>query len=376
MEGNLRFAWVIGCTWAGGGTAAAGALYASIKEQTQGEGMPQLSMSRAFPDGKSGDVDKAYVISQLLKRGEEGGLALVQQDLYPQALTELADIVLPAAGWGEAAFSRMQGERRLRHYPKLADPPGEAQPDWWIVAKVARAMGFSGFSWSDQNEVFEAAGEASRGGIQDYWPLVREARNNKSTATELLNSFGTEGLQCPIKLEDEELVGTVRLHESGFATPTGKALFVEGSWDDAEARQNELAPTDSEMWIINRRAPGTWSSMVEDYRNPYRINLWSESYVEIHPDDLARLGINDGDRIRIVNDTTVAVELEDIAGTRRGQYEGVAQATDRVPLGVAYTHFNFLGEPGVTANSAVSNEPDPINRLYSFKLGKGRIVGL
>ncbi len=371
MKGNLRFVWVIGCTWAGGGTAAAQALYTRLEQQTVGGALPQLEFDRAFPRGESESLDTDYVIQTLTERGEAGGMTFVQQDLYPQALTQLADLVLPAAGWGEAPFSRMQGERRLRYYPKLADPPGEAKPDWWIVGRVARKMGFSGFNWSDADDVFEAAGEASRGGIQDYWPLIRRAHNEGQSPTQVLASLGTEGIQCPVRREGDKLVGTVRLHETGFATPTGRALFVEGRWDEVLARQEALAPSDGEMWIINRRAPGTWNSMVEDYRNPYRINLWSENFVELHPEDLSRWDLQDGDRIWVINSTAVDEALAN--GSPESRFQGVVRKTDRVPPGIAYVHFNFLGEPQVSANSGVSNVPDPINGLYSFKLGKGRI---
>ena len=61
----------------------------------------------------------------------------MQQEIYTNALTEFADILLPAATWGEEDFARMQGERRLRLYSKFMDAPGEAKPDWWIAAQVA-----------------------------------------------------------------------------------------------------------------------------------------------------------------------------------------------------------------------------------------------
>ena len=72
---------------------------------------------------------------------------LIQQDIYANTLTDFADIVLPAATWGEVDFTRAQGERRLRIYSKFYDPPGEAKPDWWIMAQIAKKMGYEGFDF-------------------------------------------------------------------------------------------------------------------------------------------------------------------------------------------------------------------------------------
>ena len=64
-----------------------------------------------------------------------------------------ADIVFPASGWGEDTFTRANGERRIRLYPKFYDAPGEAKPDWWIIAELSKKMGFEGFDWKNSNDV-------------------------------------------------------------------------------------------------------------------------------------------------------------------------------------------------------------------------------
>ncbi len=142
LQGRLRMAWAIGCTWAGGGAAAAGPLFARMRALVQRTG-PQLDEDVAYRTDARDEIDVEAVIETLRARADAGGMVLVQQDIYPQDLTTLADLVLPAASWGEATFSRMQGERRLRNYPQICDAPGEAKPDWEIVARVAQAMGLS-----------------------------------------------------------------------------------------------------------------------------------------------------------------------------------------------------------------------------------------
>ena len=54
--------------------------------------------------------------------------------------TRSADLVLPAAGWGEMPGNRWNGERRLRLSDRFMDPPGEAKPDWWVCPPCRAAL--------------------------------------------------------------------------------------------------------------------------------------------------------------------------------------------------------------------------------------------
>jgi arsenite oxidase large subunit len=311
-------------------------------------------------------------VDTLAARADAGGMVLVQQDLYPQGLTALADIVLPAASWGEAAFTRMQGERRLRHYAQICDPPGEAREDWRIVAEIATLMGYDGFDWPDADAIFEEAGPKS-GGTQAYGALVEYAQQQGRRAREVLAEFGTRGVQCPVRLEDGVLQETARFHDAdvaqatagergGFKTSSGKAMFAIGDWADVEDRQQSLEPGEGEVWVLNRRDSRTWSAMIEDRRIGQRIEQMPDNVLEISPADAQTYGVVDGDRVRVVG--------------REGSFTAVAEVSDRLQPGVTCTYFNYLGEVATAANNVVSSEPDPINGMFSFKLGRGRIEKL
>ena len=252
VEGNLRFMWVIGTTW----LAAMGAsqyLGEAILQLTRGSS-PQLNEIEGLAQAEHLDSSQLEQVRDSLKsRIDNGGMVLVQQEIYPNSLTELADIILPAAPWGEDDFTRMQGERRLRIYSKIMDPPGEAKPDWWIVAQVAQRMGFDGFNWRDSNDVFEEAAQRSRGTVHDYSALVEMAQAQGKRGHEFLRELGTTGIQCPIKVEGGNLTGTVRLHTDGFATKSGKAIFVKGDWNNVIPFQEEFAPQGDELWVTNMR---------------------------------------------------------------------------------------------------------------------------
>lgn len=377
--GNLGLVWVIGCTWAGGGTASAGPLFARLRELTRGA-EDQVTRADAFPDGRDGALDVDAVISRLRARSDAGGMVLVQQDIYPQDLTALADLVLPAASWGEGTFTRMQGERRLRTYAQICDPPGRARADWEIIADVARRMGYEGFDWRNGDELFEEAAAVS-GGTQAYGALIEQAQRLGRPAREVLADHGTTGLQCPLRFEDGQLHQTLRFHDAdvaaatggergGFNTATGKAVFARGSWDDVEPRQSMLAPREGELWIVNRRDSRTWSAMIEDRRIPFRMAQLEDNVLEMSAEDANARALVDGDRIRIRAPNVPDPEQPELAG-REGVFSAVVMVTDRVLPGVACAYFNYLGEVATAANNVVSNRTDPINGMYSFKLGRG-----
>lgn len=382
IEGNLRMAWAIGCTWSGGGAASASLLFERMRTLTRTG--PQLDESEAFPAGRDGGLDVDRVVARLNARADEGGMVLVQQDIYPHdgGLTELADVLLPAASWGEDSFCRMQGERRLRNYAKVCDAPGEARSDWAIVGSIATAMGYEGFSWQTSDEVLEEAAAVS-GGAQAYGALADEAQRQERPLRSLLAERGTEGYQGPLYVEDGELKETARYHDAdefmsssggrgGFSTSSGKAIFARGSWDDVAERQEFLAPRADELWVLNGRDSRTWSAMIEDRRIGHRREQLPEHRLEISPTDAERLGLRDGDPIEVRNDTVGDSGPAPIQG-QGGRFFAVAAVSDRVLPGVTFAYFNYGGEVSSAANNVVSATTDPINGMYSFKLGRGTI---
>jgi assimilatory nitrate reductase catalytic subunit len=80
---------------------------------------------------------------------------VVVSDCWPTDTTALAHVVLPAAGWGEKDGTVTNSERRISRQRPFRAPPGEARPDWWMLAQVARRMGFAeAFAWDSPAAVF------------------------------------------------------------------------------------------------------------------------------------------------------------------------------------------------------------------------------
>ncbi len=366
FKGNTRLTWVIGTTW----------VTAMSSGQSHRDRIAALT--RNHP-AQVTSFDEKQAVAELKKRADDGGMILIQQDIYPNDLTEYADLVLPAAGWGEEDFARAQGERRLRIYSKFYDAPGDAKPDWWIVAQVAKKMGYKGYEWSSSNDVFEEAAARSKGGAYDYVAVVEFAKKQGKRAHDLLRELSTTGIQLPARIEDGKLVGTTRLHDQTFPaqkeaskitkqfnTATGKAMLLKGDWRIVKPVREKFSPQDGELWVINGRINEIWQTMYDDLRKPYVKRRYPSNFLFINAADARARQIESGDLVSVENDFVVNI----LGEVTKGALSLVAYVTDEVAAGVAYTYSFY---PGQNSNTIVPSVTDPVTGVYNYKIGKGRI---
>lgn len=392
VDGKVRFAWVIGTTWLQA-MAASQELMDAFHRMTREN--PHQIMS----------FDVKAAVDALKQRVDSGGTVVVDQDIYlvePLA-SQFADIVLPAATWGEEDFTRCNGERRLRLYSRFYDPPGEAKPDWWIIAQFAKKMGFEGYDWKDSNEVFEEAARFGRTGVLNYHPLVVKAKQEGKRGHDLLREFATEGIQTPIRLVGGKLVGTKRLHDetlvlgtpegptvhpkwlTSFNSHTGKAIFLKSPWEDFADYYEAIKPKGDELWVTNGRINEMWQTGFDELHQSYKRQRWPYNFIETHPEDAKARSIESGDLVSIENDQVLVqtggylgvddadlsftqLKEQGLIKTTKGSFTAVAIITDAVRPGVVFSYALWPGSP---ANSVVHRVPDPLTNRYRFKLGKG-----
>ena len=355
-EGKSRMVWSIGNDWVNG-SGASHYLGRRLREMTRETG-PQIT---------TGVPGRA--IAQLKERLQNDGMFIVQSEIYLNDSSEFADLVLPAATWGEEDFARNNAERRLRLYGKIMDPPGEARPDWQAVAEVARKMGFEGFDWADSNEVFEESGPRASG-RKDYSQLVEYAQSTGQKALDVLRDLGTTGIQTPVKIVNDGLEGTARLHtDMTFKGSNSKSNFVFVDIDAVIERNELLGPNSNEFWVLSGRVNHLWQSLYDDKRKPHLIQRYPVSFIEISPQDAERLGIEVGDMVAVESDRVRTQE-----GTlESGGYTAVAYITDGVQPGNIFAMFHYPGSP---ANSVITADAasQPINPRQPFKFGRGTVT--
>ncbi|HUU58032.1 MAG TPA: formate dehydrogenase subunit alpha, partial [Phycisphaerae bacterium] len=230
---------------------------------------------------------------------------LVVQDLFLTETAQLADVVLPAAGFAEKDGTFTNTERRVQRVRKGIDPPGEARLDWEILCDLARRMGYE-MSYRDASQ------------IQD-----EIASLTPSYAGITYDRLETGALQWPCP--DRDHPGTPYLHKGRFARGLGRFHPVEFI-PPRELPDEEYPFLLSTGRILQHFHTGTMSR-----RSEVLDELVSVGAVEIHPDDAARLAIADGRKVRIAS--------------RRGQIEIAARLTPRVSPGTLFLAFHYREAP-------------------------------
>src|ERR671932_366783 len=146
---------------------------------------PGLSATALFRALDEGSVKFLWVVATnpavsipdlaRVRRGLSRAKFLVVQDAYPTETTRFADVVLPAAGWGEKRGTMTNSERRVSLVEEIVEPPGEARADWEIFAEAGRKLGFDkGFAWEDTAEIYAEYKELTRGRPAEVTGLSHE----------------------------------------------------------------------------------------------------------------------------------------------------------------------------------------------------------
>ena len=400
LAGHTRMAHVIGTTWIQS-MCASEQLSARFDELTRGN--PHQIRS----------INKEDIIDTLKARVDSGGMVVINQDIYlvDPIANQYADIIFPAATWGEEDFTRANGERRVRLYQKFYDAPGEAKPDWWIIGQLAQRMGFEGYDWKTSNEVMEEAVRFTRGSRKDFNMVKVAAHKEGKTLHQKLREFGTNGIQAPVFMDDDgNLIETKRLHdttrklpETGpqgvnmfnkklthFNSQTGKCNIQKSPWSLFSDYWEWMKPKDDELWVTSGRTNERWQSGYDDRRRPYIVQRWPDNYIEISHEDAAARGIESGDlvmissdRVPTLKDTILGIEGDDYTFSgqmKRGNVEfveaavtAVAMVTRAIKPGVVYMDFLHTAQP---ANALEGRVVDWISGNYNYKMGVGKITKL
>ena len=234
---------------------------------------------------------------------EKCELVVVSDIMANTDTTELADVLLPALGWGEKDGTVTNSERRISRQRAFLSAPGEAKADWWMVSEVARRMGFSGFEYSSARDVFiEHAGLS---GFENSGQ--RDFNISELSALSLDDYDGMEPIQWPVVNGR----GTERMFVDGkFFTASGKAQLLPIS---PRAPRNSTCE-DYPLTLNSGRVRDQWHTMTRTAKAA-RLNEHSpEPYVEIHPLDAVESGVVEGALAKVASrwgESIVRVRVSD-----------------------------------------------------------------
>jgi anaerobic selenocysteine-containing dehydrogenase len=261
---------------------------------------------------------------------------LVVQDMYVDTETaQLADIVLPAAGWGEKEGTFINSERRVGVIKRVARAPGEALADFHIIRLVAEAWGCGDMfaEWTSPEAVFEILKRLSAGrpcditGIGDYATVDRAG-----------------GIQWPLPAGTELRDNQRRLFADGlYFTPDKRARFLF-----QEPRPLPEAPSRAYplLLLTGRGSSSQWHTQTRTKRSDVLRRLApSELYVEISPGDAKQLGVEPDEMV--------------VVASQRAKVQARAFVTHAVKAGEVFIpmHYDVMNRLTFAAFDQYSRQP-------------------
>jgi anaerobic selenocysteine-containing dehydrogenase len=316
----------------------------------------------------------------------QDGLFSIVQDLYLTETAQLADVVLPAATWGEKTGTFTNADRTVHLCDKAVDPPGDARPDLDILLDYARRMDFRDkdggplTTWHDAESAFEAWKECSRGRPCDYTALsyerLRDASGIQWPCT-LQAPDGTERLYtekvtwaapdvCETYGRDLATGASVSETEYRALNPDGKAVLKAAEYLPLHEPTTDAYP----LQLNTGRTLYHFHTRTKTGRTPQLNAAAPEVWVELSAGEALRHGVAEGD----------LVEVTSPRGSVRGRLRitGIRDGMVFLPF-----HYGYWDTPeghhpgkdgGRAANETTVTDWDPVSKQPLFKTAACRLT--
>jgi anaerobic selenocysteine-containing dehydrogenase len=264
---------------------------------------------------------------------------LVVQDMYHSTESaQVADLVLPAAGWGEKDGCFINSERRIGTLKSVRKAPGLALSDFRILRLIADAWGCGEMfaKWTHPEAAFKLLRDLTKArpcditGIKDYAHLDEKG-----------------GIQWPYPEHNPSDSPERRLFENGkFHTPDGKARLLFSPPAPLPEPPDDEYPF---IMLTGRGTSSQWHTLTRTAKSDILAKLCpTEAYVEVHPEDAARLGLKNGAAVQI--------------SSRRGKMSAAVYIAPTVRSGQVFVPMHY---PEV--NQLTHPSFDPHSRQPNYK---------
>ena len=264
---------------------------------------------------------------------------LVVCDFVPSETAMLADVVLPVTQWAVEEGTMTSLEGRVIRRRKVVDAPSGVRSELWVWAELASRLGSSGTWDTEPSLVFDELARASKGGRADYSGL---SHGRLDTGEALY-------WPCPEAAPGEAPhPGTPRLFDESFPTADGRARMVAV---DHVGPADDLRP-DAPLYLITGRVLQHYQSGAQTRRVPALAAAVPGVFAEVHPLLAARLGVVEGERVRLT--------------TSRGSVAVPARITDSIRPDTVFMPFHWAGTSSV--NRLTSDATDPVSGMPEFKV--------
>jgi anaerobic selenocysteine-containing dehydrogenase len=263
---------------------------------------------------------------------------VVQDGFHPTPTTELADLVLPAAIWGEKEGTYTNSERRVSKVNVAVEPPGEARADFEIFLGLAERLGCRDTiypGWLNPADAFDEWRRVSAGRLCDYSGMTYAAIERSG------------GIQWPCG-SDSETQATRRLYVDGvFETDDGRARLLPTHWAPFPEQPSFEFP----LVLNTGRTVEHWHTRTKTGGISILQSMSPRAWLEMNPNDAERLSLKAHDRVDVIS--------------ARGRVSRVElRVTEIVAPGQVFLPFHFAE---TNPNQITQSAFDPISREPNYK---------
>jgi assimilatory nitrate reductase catalytic subunit len=262
-------------------------------------------------------------------------------DFFLSETARHADVVLPGSLMEEDEGTTTNVEGRVIRHRKAVDPPPGARQDWRIICDLAARLGARDkFAYASPREIFEELRVASKGGVPDYFGITWEKIDERM------------GVFWPCPSLDHP--GTPRLYEGArFGHPDGKAHPQPVEWRPAAEEPDAAYP----IVLTTGRTVAHYLSGTQTRRIGGLMAQTPEPWCEIHPRLATKLGIADGDFVRVES--------------RRGSVIVPARVVTTIRPDTVFVPYHWPLDRA--ANRATIRAIDPVSHIPEFKICAVRV---
>ncbi|WP_416397285.1 molybdopterin-dependent oxidoreductase [Allohahella sp. A8] len=303
------------------GMAALGEFW-QAPNMVKGPGLPAVDLFDAVYDGRIKAIwimgtnpvvslPNADRIKAALQRCP---LVIVSECIQDSATAAYADVLLPATGWGEKDGTVTNSERRISRQRAFLPAAGEARPDWWALASVARDMGHEdAFDYDSSHEIFsEHARLSGHAQGEDGLGRVFDISQLGELSAEVYDALEPKQWPLPARSESATPDDVSRLCSSQWLLSHRAEIVSLGSL---------IAPAEvtspSRLRLNTGRIRDQWHTMTRTGLAPRLNRHIDEPFVAIHISDAASRDIQSGDCVRLSNNWGDAVVKAQISADGR-----------------------------------------------------------
>ncbi|NKE65323.1 molybdopterin-dependent oxidoreductase [Ramlibacter sp. RBP-2] len=264
-------------------------------------------------------------VRRALERAE---LVVVQEAFATTATCDRADLLLPATTWGEKTGTVTNSERRISRVRPAVPAPGQARHDWAVAVDFARRL--EARLRPGRPTLFPYDADAGCAGAESIWNEHRASTRGRDLDITGMSYALIESAPQQWPMPAAASAGTARLYQDGrFATGDGRARFVAVAWQPVAEPREARYP----FSLTTGRLRDQWHGMSRSGTVGRLFGHVPEPAVEMHPQDLARRGLREGDLVHVTS--------------RRGSIVLPVQASDEVAPSQAFLAMHwgpeFLG---------------------------------